>query len=158
MIVSVDPGLTGALVAIDQGRLDVLDMPTITTVSGGKKRRRIDIAAVRNWLHSLDQCHGGVDHVVCEQVASRPGEGTTSSFNFGRGYGQIEGICCGLELAWSTVTPQTWTKAFGAGSDKKVHLNIARTMFPAQPDLFRRVRDNGRADAALIGLWLLEHQ
>ena len=51
------------------------------------------------------------------------------------------------------VAPQTWTAALGVGSDKNVHRQAAKSLFGG--DWFDRKKDDGRADAALIGWWWL---
>jgi crossover junction endodeoxyribonuclease RuvC len=148
--IAVDPGMTGAFVANIDGALTVLDMPTFEIrKSNGGTRKNIDGHTICTWLADI----GPVDLVVIEEVAARPGGGVTGMFNFGLGYGMIQGILTALERPWSLVRPQVWTKALGVGPDKNRHREEAMRRFPQHADMFRRVKDDGRADAALITVW-----
>jgi crossover junction endodeoxyribonuclease RuvC len=51
------------------------------------------------------------------------------------------------------VRPQVWTKALGVGSDKGAHREAACRLFPTDAEQFARVKDDGRADAALLAHW-----
>ena len=42
-----------------------------------------------------------------EKVAAMPGQGVTSMFNFGKGFGVLLGAAAGLGLQTTQVTPQT---------------------------------------------------
>lgn len=147
-VIGIDAGLDGALVANTNGTLGILDMPTITV---GKKRH-IDGYAVRAWL--IHQ--GAVDHVALEEVAARPGAGVAGMFNFGAGYGLLQGILIALDRPWSLVRPNRWTAALGVGADKGRHREEAMRRFPGHAEMFQRVKDDGRADAALLTVWLGE--
>lgn len=156
MILGIDPGAKGAFVTNDDGELDVLDMPTFTTpIRRGKKiinRSQLDEEAVAAWLAERENI---IDHAYIEQVSTRPGEGGASAFAFGVNFGLLRGILVGQGIAYSQVSPVLWTKHLGVGADKLVHRQRAAAMFPGQADLFRRGKDDGRADAALITAWAL---
>lgn len=153
MIVAVDPGLYGALVANDHGTLDILDMPTTSHMgANGKKRyKRIDGHAVAEWLEQLSAFEPD-DFIILELAQGRQGEAAAASFNYGQGFGLLQGIFIGLAIPCVHVRPQVWVKAMGVGPDKNAHRAKARELFPAQADLFKRVKDDGRADAALMTL------
>jgi hypothetical protein len=53
------------------------------------------------------------------------------------------------------VTPATWTKAVGRVAGKDASRMRAMELFPSKADLFKRAKDDGRADAALIAYWYL---
>jgi crossover junction endodeoxyribonuclease RuvC len=76
-------------------------------------------------------------------------------FNFGRSAGIIEGVVAALEMPNTYVTPQTWTKAVGRAAGKDASRMRAMELFPSQADLFKRAKDDGRADAALIAYWYI---
>ena len=145
-VIGVDPGLSGALVALEQNRIvGCVDMPVVEAVVNGKKRRRID-------PHGL--CHaivefGPVDIVVLEKAGARPGESAAASHTNGRNFGVIEGILAAYARPYTLVTPQQWTKAMRVGSDKGNHRLEAMRLFPDQSHLFSRVKDDGRADAEI---------
>jgi crossover junction endodeoxyribonuclease RuvC len=51
------------------------------------------------------------------------------------------------------VTPAKWKKHFGLNRDKGVSRSKATERFPEYANLFSRVKDDGRAEAALIALY-----
>ena len=159
-VLGIDPGLDGALVLV---RSDVrhngsqitafCDMPTIDVVIGGRAKRRIDPVALVDWLVGCGQ----VDLVVLEEVASSPQMGVASSFAFGEGYGLIQGILTTLQRSYQLVRPQVWCKELGVVRDKGRHRQMASRLYPSDTGLFTRVKDNGRADAALLATYGARH-
>jgi crossover junction endodeoxyribonuclease RuvC len=85
------------------------------------------------------------------------GQGVTSVFSFGRSLGAIEGVIAARSIKSTLVTPQTWQKAMGVSGGKDGARARAMEVFPWNVDLFKRVKDDGRADAALIAAWGLRH-
>jgi crossover junction endodeoxyribonuclease RuvC len=152
-IIGIDPGISGAIAIFKNGKLhDVFDMPTVEIASGKTIKRHISAATLRNILE-LDMYQ--FSHVVIEKVGAMPGQGVTSMFNFGRSAGIIEGVVVGLKISHTYVTPQTWTKAVGRAAGKDASRMRAMELFPAKADLFKRAKDDGRADAALIAYWYI---
>ncbi len=90
---------------------------------------------------------------VVERVSAMPGNGAVSMFNFGRSYGDVRGVIGALDIPLHFVTPQKWKKHFGLTSDKDQSRLRAIRMFPAVADQFKRKKDDGRAEAALIALY-----
>jgi crossover junction endodeoxyribonuclease RuvC len=74
-------------------------------------------------------------------------------FRFGYGAGAIEGVLAGLGIEVVLVAPTVWKPAMRLGSDKGRARAEAQRLFPALASLFGRVRDDGRAEAALLGLY-----
>jgi len=70
--------------------------------------------------------------VFLEKVHSMPGQGVSSSFSFGRGYGFLRGVITALRYPLHEVTPQKWQKALGCLSrgDKNVTKGKAQQLFP----------------------------
>ena len=94
---------------------------------------------------------------VVESVHSMPGQGVTSSFNFGRSLGATEGVfaACGRPIVY--VSPARWKRSLGLSADKTASRRRAIELWPDRTALFGRVKDNGRAEAALIAYWWLHH-
>jgi crossover junction endodeoxyribonuclease RuvC len=152
-VIGIDPGISGAISvfsAITHTLFDVIDMPTLEVDSGKTKKRHISASGLRDILVCYPTAH-----VVIERVGAMPGQGVTSMFNFGRSAGIIEGVVVGLKIPHTYVTPQTWTKAVGRAAGKDASRMRAMELFPAKADLFKRAKDDGRADAALIAYWYL---
>lgn len=153
-VIGIDPGLSGAAVLYNVESLlvcDYLDMPTKEIVTAGKKKRKIDAYELFGWL---EQQRKITSKVFVEKVGAMPGQGVTSSFNFGFSAGAIEACCvaAGLEVAY--VQPQTWKRAMGLlGKDKNASRELATKLMPGAAGQFTRAKDDGRAEAALIAIY-----
>ena len=152
-VIGIDPGISGAISVFDwktRSLLEVIDMPTLEVDSGKTKKRHINAVSLANYLEGFTDTH-----VVIEKVGAMPGQGVTSMFNFGRSAGIIEGVVATLEMPHTYVTPAAWTKAVGRAAGKDASRMRAMELFPSQADLFKRAKDDGRADAALIAYWYI---
>ena len=152
IVMSIDPGLNGAI-AVFVGDIlhDVIDTPTHTLLRNGKDKRQVSASALASIFKEYDP-----GHVVVEKVGAMPGQGVTSMFSFGRSLGVIEGILAAYELPSTYVIPGVWTKGIGRGEGKDASRARACELYPSQQKLFSRVKDDGRADAVLIGAWYLK--
>lgn len=149
VIVGVDPGLSGAVALLDceKGNLFTFDMPTEEVIVNKKKKREID----GDTLHHLMKVNPL--RVYIEMVTAMPGQGVTSMFNFGMAFGVLRGVVASLGYARSFIRPSKWKKDMGVTSDKDTSLDLMRKLAPACEGFFKRKKDNGRAEAALIALW-----
>lgn len=151
-VMSIDPGLSGAIaVFIDDVLISVIDTPTHELTRNGKTKRQISAYA----LASIFKDHNP-DLVVVEKVSAMPGQGVTSMFSFGRSFGLIEGIVGAFEIPATYVMPSVWTKGIGRGVGKDASRARACELYPSHQKQFARVKDDGRADAVLIGAWYLK--
>lgn len=141
-IVGVDPGLRGALALLDVEREALLRVVDIVA-SEGQILAGAVADALADWM---------VDRVVIEKVHSMPRQGVRSMFTFGRALGTVEGICAALELPVDYLAPRVWKSKLGLGKDKSASRALASRIWAPQRELFARVKDDGRAEAALIGL------
>lgn len=91
---------------------------------------------------------------VVEQVGAMPGQGVSSMFAFGQAFGLALGVLAGLGVATVTVTPAAWKRDLRLCAGKDAARLRAAQLWPAQAAEFRRVRDDGRAEAALLAHWL----
>lgn len=152
IIIGIDPGITGAIAwfAEDGKLVSVGDLPMIKVKVGKGFRTQMVPSALADALATLPQDNV---HVFLEQVASRPGEGAVGAFSFGRGFGQIEGVLAGMLVPYTLVPPGKWKKALAVPADKGQARMRACREFPAFAAQFARVKDDGRAEASLIGLY-----
>lgn len=150
MILAIDPGAKGALAFfdVDKGNLVIVDMPTVEVKRGNKAKVEISPqllgAEIKSRLPRI---------AVLERVGSMPGQGVSSMFQFGRGVGMLEGVLAALQIPVTYITPQAWQKAVGVRGGKDAGRARAAELFPAYADLFKRAKDDGRADAALMAWW-----
>ena len=89
------------------------------------------------------------DHVYIEDVTASPQMGVVSSFNFGRSLGILEGACASRAIL-TKVRAQEWKTLTKTPKDKSEARRRAMQVFPCAYDLFARVKDDGRAEAAMI--------
>lgn len=152
----VDPGLTGALAWVDaEGRLLwVEDMPLAEHRVGKSRKNKVPPGVLRAVIENAP-CPAPVCAAV-EAVHAMPGQGVSSMFTFGMTYGVILGVLAGMDVRVQHVRPQEWksTVRLPKSAPKGAARALAADLFPAQAHLFKRVKDDGRADAALIALWL----
>lgn len=147
MILSIDPGLSGALawISSDGHLIAVEDMP----VAKIRDKNRVVAAQIADMMKG----RGAIDYVLIEQVSTRPREGAVGAFSFGYGAGVLEGVATALGLPLQFVTPLKWKKGAGVPADKSGARMMAMRLWPGAADLFKRVKDDGRAEAALMGRW-----
>src|SRR5271166_3511632 len=150
-VIGIDPGVVGALALVsrDGELIDVADMPILRDGSGGR-------AAVNAPLFAELLARWHRREVVCEFVSARPKEGAVGAFSFGRCRGVIEGTCAGLGLPLQFLTPPAWKRIVGIAAGRDGAKDAARSeairRWPDKASLFARVRDDGRAEAALIAV------
>ncbi|MDR1979554.1 MAG: hypothetical protein LBQ42_12540 [Synergistaceae bacterium] len=155
VIVGIDPGLSGGIAAIDENLhvLNLLDTPTIST--DGK--RFYDVVKMASMADTFRRITGSL-LVVLEQAQAMPGQGVTSTFSTGYGFGLWCGILGTLELPYRTVRPSVWTRKVLTGipgEGKARSVNFAMRMFPTAeliPPGCRKPRD-GRSDALCLAYW-----
>jgi crossover junction endodeoxyribonuclease RuvC len=57
------------------------------------------------------------------------------------------------KLPMTLVTPAKWKSYLGLNKDKGLSRSLASQRWPAQADLFKRVKDDGRSEACLLALF-----
>jgi crossover junction endodeoxyribonuclease RuvC len=119
----------------------------------GKSRQEYDIQGMSEMLKSLSKDGG---KVFIERQQARPGQGVSSMFTTGMGYGLWLGICGGLEIPIEVVSPTSWTREMlrgVPGEGKGRNILGAKRLFPSE-DLRKsdraRVAHDGICDALLI--------
>lgn len=151
-LLGVDPGKSGGLVIIKR-KINFLPeiifarkMPTLQIYN----KKIVDILYLNKELRKFK-----IDVVVIEKVHAMPRQGVTSSFQFGRSYGAIEGLCQMLSSRIDYVAPVVWKKAMGLGSSKQASLDLARMKF-GDNNLWRVKSNDGIAEAALLCLFWID--
>lgn len=141
-VIGIDPGLTGAIAFLFDGKPFVIDMPTV-----GK-----DVCPAGLASELSAQLAEGRLHAYVEQASSRPGQGVSSVFRYGKGYGTVIGVLAALFIPYSLVTPAKWKRAVGlpSGADKEASRALALRLFPELANDLKRKKDHGRAEALLI--------
>lgn len=156
MIIGCDPGLTGAITLIDQGRLlECSDLPvTDNGMPGGKVSRWVDVAAldalVRDWSARHDFARCGACSVIERPIPmpSMPSTTTASSFDT---FGVIRAVLQIRVGEVAAVAPSEWKRWYGLKTDKNDARELALKLYPTAP--VRRVKDHNRAESLLIAHW-----
>jgi crossover junction endodeoxyribonuclease RuvC len=145
MIVGIDPGISGAVAWVsDEGfLLSAMDMPTLEV--NGK-------AKVNPYILTSELGFRKPKIVVIEEVGAMPGQGVTSMFNFGYSAGILAGVCAGLGIPTVFYRPAAWKRQAGVSADKGAARQMAQRLWPGSR-AFDRVKDHGRAEAALLARW-----
>jgi crossover junction endodeoxyribonuclease RuvC len=154
--IGIDPGVDGAVAVFDPQHhtLRVVDMPCVTLRVNRSHRQRVSAALLASDLAPLAAAApSSAVRAWVEEVGAMPGQGVASMFAFGKSAGIIEGVLAGLGFSYSLVPPPVWKRATRAGVGKDAARARAAQLFPHQADLFRRAKDHGRADAALIAFY-----
>lgn len=155
VIIAVDPGALGAIAVLVDGTLvEVEDMPYITLEIGGTNRKRVDPYTLDGLLKSFVTSYvGPLDEFYCvvEEVGPMPKDGSTQAFNFGCAYMAV--VMAFVVNRWPTyrITPPVWKRGLKLRKGKDASRIRAMEMFPDFSDEFKRVMDDGRAEAALLG-------
>jgi crossover junction endodeoxyribonuclease RuvC len=153
-IVAIDPGFTGAIAILTDPdpalgvRLDVHDMPVHEVTRNRKKRRALAIYEIARIIDDAFPVHAA----AIELVNGREGESIAADCAFCRGAGVVLGICAANFIRTEEVTPTVWRRSVGIkpGAGKDAARKRACELFPAHASLFSRVKDHGRAEAALL--------
>lgn len=174
IVISIDPGLTGACSVLDRNGLRaVFDLPTMPIPGVGPTamvQRKIDGAAMKKLL--LLHCPAGEPvRAVIEAVGvmgPKANNAVQTQGSLMRSLGAIETVLEMLGVAPVYVAPQTWKRHYGliesAGiftekptqsQTKAKAMACARRLYPGCSDI-ARAKDHNRAEAILMGHWLLK--
>ena len=138
----VDPGISGAVAFYfpeNPSQIAVYDMPFV-----GKEVNAAELADI---IGSFSP-----DVAIIEHVHSFKGQGVSSSFNFGMSYGVLRGVVGASKIRTHLVAPTKWKKYFSLSADKEASRSVAIQHWPDSLH-FRRKKDHGRAEAALLALY-----
>ena len=145
LILGVDPGRQGALAWLDEagGLVEVVDMPDLDGVALGARLR--DLLVERRPVRA-----------VVEQITPRPGQGVQSVRTSAARHGVLLGVLGAWDVPTELVSPAGWKRSARLGRDKTASRQRAIELWPEWSPSFARVRDDGRAEAALIARHGLE--
>lgn len=150
-VIGIDPGAKGAIAILtDTGSLvEVWDMPTLEIKVGKATKTRISPEVLAEELRNWDS----VRAAYMEAVSSSPQMGVSSAFAFGEGFGVVKGVLAALGVPLVLVPPAKWKRDMGLNQSKDGSRAKAIAKWPSHAGEFKRVKDDGRAEAALIGAW-----
>lgn len=150
-IVGIDPGKSGGIVALTNGKItDIVKMP----------QTPIDLVNHFYYLGFPNQPIGVKSYVVIENVHSMPSDSSKGAFSFGRNVGQIEGVLASFGIEAIKVEPKKWQLFFGIKREKgetkytyKGRLRDVALEHCPTSSPFRKSLRRETADAYLISRW-----
>lgn len=164
--VGIDPGISGALVVIEDGNITFYDTPTVQVKVGKSIKNQVDPFACSEILRKYANGPVGSMMVTIEKVQPMPsfkvqrkGEepreqamGATSAFNFGRDFGMWLGILAALNVPYMLAHPATWKRRILSDMEKGKDASRVKAMqlYPHVSIDLARKKDHGRADALLL--------
>ena len=147
-ILGCDPGLSGALclLRLANKRIEIFDMPvTDGFVDPARLAGIVEMCKMQGYIVA-----------AVELVSSMPRQ--AGVFNFGRSAGVLHGVLGAMGVGYELVSPNVWKGAVGLrklvgesqSQNKTRARELAIKLWPANGTEFRRVKDDGRAEACLI--------
>jgi crossover junction endodeoxyribonuclease RuvC len=149
VFIGIDPGFSGGIAIFRPSirALNVYDMPVAPNSKG---KTEINLYELHDVLEREDDSR----HIaVVEQVAAMRGQGVSSMFRFGQGFGAIQMSLAAHKIETRYVVPSKWKSHFNLSRDKGVSRSVAAQRFPEYAEVFARVKDDGRAEACLLALY-----
>jgi len=146
VVAGIDPGLAGGAAVLGDGFIESCLLPTVEGVRG----REIDTATLARWLTDRD-----VTDCAVEMAQPMPTQGIVTAFNYGMSYGAILGTLRAARIEHHPVHPIKWKRHHNLlKTDKLGSLERARKLWPSCGDQFARMKDQHRAEAAMMAVWL----
>lgn len=165
-VLGIDPGLDGALSLSNKDGEEVRrwKMPLIELAKKKKKDQKkagiMRIIDEDTLVKIIDEIISITNGHVCaylEKVSAMPGQGVSTMFKLGEGYGIMRGVLAG-KMQRTLVHPATWTKEMHSGvpsglKSKGASLYVIKQLYPKET-FYRtegcRTFDDGFVDARLI--------
>lgn len=154
LIIGVDPGsVSGAFAfvvwrdGIDPDAAVVGDLPVVDKmVNAASWASELELV-IRDFPHTF---------AVVEGVNAFPGQGVSSSFRFGQGFGIILGVLGALQIPVTLVSPAKWKKAYALDRDGEKSRAMACRLYPKIAHTMSKKKDHGRAEALLLATYYAE--
>lgn len=169
LFIGIDPGLDGAIgwIRSSGGDVGACVTPTILKTEGKGSRlydlplmRRVLIGCLLDYAPGVNTAERAQSSCVAlEKQQAMKGQGVSSTFSIGRGYGLWEGLLVGLGVPYQLVHPKTWQKELLgglAGGSKERSIQRAGALFPdldLRASERSRIPHDGKADALCLAEW-----
>lgn len=164
IVIGVDPGLTGALALLDseRGLLDVQDVPTCPNgTASGSMRRWVDAEELRGilaswslrWEFAREHVEAAIERPI--PMPSLPAQTIAAQFDT---LGVLRASLQARQIAPVMVEPRVWKTRYGLARDKEASREVAVRLHAGAAPWVRRKRDHNRAEAILIGDWLVQER
>jgi hypothetical protein len=150
-IIGIDPGKSGGIVALTNGKItDIAKMP----------QTPIDLVNHFYYLGFPNQPIGVKSYVIIEHVHSMPSDSSKGAFTFGKNVGHLEGVLASFGIEPIQVEPKKWQLFFDLRREKgetkynyKGRLRERALLECPTTSPFREKLRRETADAFLIAKW-----
>ena len=112
LYVGIDNGLKGGICFIDAAG-KVVEKYIMPVVSSDKGKNEYDLISMVTIFKGKE-----IELIALEKAHAYPGQGVTSMFSIGKGFGMWQGIIVALGLPYVVIPPQTWQGHVLAGMDR----------------------------------------
>ena len=156
VILAIDPGVHGAFALYspnDPYTVQVQDVPTLKVKVAKRTRNQPDLHRMHAYFTSVAML--SPTHVICEEPHSMPHDGVVQAFTLGHCCGAIQAFITGLGCPVTYIRPNAWKLAMRLTGDKDLSRKRASQLFPQGAWQWERVRDDGRAEAALLAYYFV---
>src|SRR5210317_260774 len=99
--IGIDPGKKGGIASLANNRVVAVEMPLMPN---GKE---IDCVLVSQ-IFAIHKKTGEGIYCIIEKSQSMPKQSSTSTFNYGVGYGELRGILKSMKIPFEEVRPTKW--------------------------------------------------
>ena len=157
LFVGIDVGNKGAIALINKDKklINIYDCPIFkTTNKKGKKKTRVDSKGIFKIFYEYAD---RINKTMIEHAQVMPGQGISSGFIYGEGYGKYLGVLDSLGLEYEEIKPTTWKKYYKLNRDKNLSIEKAIELVPESKKLIYLKKHDGRAEALLIALYCLDN-
>lgn len=134
-VLGIDPGKKGAIALLDR------ETNTVQTWA---------MPATTRELHDLLADIPILKICVLEKPFYPRMIGTANAGRIGEAYGILKGALAWLDIPFREVRPAEWKKSLNIPADKNAARQRASEFFPLNSDQWPLVKDDGKAEAALI--------
>jgi crossover junction endodeoxyribonuclease RuvC len=155
LILGIDPGLRGSFALLYPHNLTLLSVHDAVSVLHGTKNQ-FDAVAFAIYLDMFKDriLFAVVEDVTAMKYTDRDGkvrgQGAAASFSFGRSAGVVDGVLAAYGIVVRKVRPVVWKTLLGLSASKSDSISLAKKKFPDHESSFKRQKDDGRAEAALL--------
>lgn len=140
IIIGADPGYSGALAVLDDGKLvSVVKMPIYTV----RRKRTYDLY----WI--LDIMRNSEADIAAIEAVTRPGVLVGN-----RGF--LHGCALALGMEVMTVPAPAWKKHFMLSPNKAESIDLCHELYPQTKSIITKKGQDGMAEAILIARYALE--
>jgi crossover junction endodeoxyribonuclease RuvC len=117
LVIGIDNGLDGGIVGIRSGEATTLLRAITPTLGTGKRSYDIaEMAALLRKMAPVAEREGSM--VFLERAQAMPGQGVSSMFSIGYGFGIWQGLLTAMRLPFQIVSPQKWQREMFIGINR----------------------------------------